>query len=55
MGQIVLLVGDFDIEPQIIYFDHREEIRHQVQADEDFVAEMKREQGVIEFDSLEQL
>jgi len=36
------------------YFDHREEIQRQAQEDDEFVARMKREQGVTKFDLLKQ-
>jgi uncharacterized protein (DUF433 family) len=34
------------------YLDHREEIQRQAKEDEEFVAEMKRKQGVTKFDLL---
>ena len=36
------------------YFDHREEIQRQAKDDDEFVAEMKRKQGVTKFDLLKQ-
>lgn len=36
------------------YLDHREEIQRQAKEDEEFVAEMKRKQGVTTFDLLKQ-
>jgi uncharacterized protein (DUF433 family) len=36
------------------YFDHRDEIQRQAKEDEEFVAKMKREQGVTKFDLLKQ-
>ena len=36
------------------YFDHREDIQRQAKEDEEFVAKMKREQGVTKFDLLKQ-
>jgi uncharacterized protein (DUF433 family) len=36
------------------YFDHREEIQRQAKDDEEYVAKMKREQGVTKFDLLKQ-
>ncbi len=36
------------------YLDHREEIQRQAKEDEEFVAEMKRKQGVTKFDLLKQ-
>jgi uncharacterized protein (DUF433 family) len=34
------------------YFDHREEIQRQAKEDDEFVAEMKRKQGITKFDLL---
>jgi uncharacterized protein (DUF433 family) len=36
------------------YFDHREEIQRQAKEDEEFVAKLKREQGITKFDLLKQ-
>jgi uncharacterized protein (DUF433 family) len=53
------IVADFpqlalaDVQAALAYyFDHREEIQRQAKEDEEFVAEMKRKQGVTKFDVL---
>lgn len=44
-----------DVHSALAYYsDHREEIQRQAKEDEEFVAEMKHEQGVTKFDLLKQ-
>src|SRR5262245_30422632 len=44
-----------DVHAALAYYcDHRDEIQRQAKEDEEFVARMKREQGVTKFDLLKQ-